>query len=103
MLVCSARTWDELAFGEELEQLEAGRADFRFVAAITRGPGRRPADRPQRPDAPALKELIAQWGRVPRHVFVCGSNRFVEGVTRGLPDASLPAGMIRTERYGGAE
>jgi ferredoxin-NADP reductase len=40
---------------------------------------------------------------VPRHVFVCGSNRFVEGVTRGLPDASLPAGMIRTERYGGAE
>lgn len=103
MLVCSARTWDELAFGQELEQLEASRADFRFVAAITRGPGHRPADRTQRLDAAALKELIAQWGRLPRHVFVCGSNRFVEGVTRGLPDASLPAGMIRTERYGGAE
>ena len=103
MLVCSARTWEELAFGEELERIEAGRPDFRFVAAITRGPGHRPADRTQRLDAPALKELIAQWGRVPRHVFVCGSNRFVEGVTRGLADASLPAGMIRTERYGGAE
>ena len=103
MLVCSARTWDELAFGEELEQLEAGRADFRFVAAITRGPGHRPADLAQRLDAAALKDLIAQWGQPPRHVFVCGSNRFVEGVTRGLADASLPAGMIRTERYGGAE
>jgi len=103
MLVCSARTWDELAFGEELERLEASRADFRFVAAITRGSGHRPADRTQRLDAAALKELIAQWGRLPRHVFVCGSNRFVEGVTRGLADASLPAGMIRTERYGGAE
>ena len=103
MLVCSARTWDELPFGEALERLEASRADFRFVAAITRGPGHRPADRTQRLDAPALRELITQWGHVPRHVFVCGSNRFVEGVIRGLADAALAAGMIRTERYGGAE
>lgn len=103
MLVCSARTWEELAFRDELLQLEASRADFRFVAAITRGPRQRDSDRAERLDASALKELIAQWGHTPRHVYVCGSNRFVEGVTRGLPDASLAAGMIRTERYGGAD
>ena len=103
MLVCSARTWEELAFRDELLRLEASRLDFRFVAAITRGPKQRPADRDQRLDAAALKQLIAQWAHAPRHVFVCGSNRFVEGVTRGLPDDTLAAGMIRTERYGGAD
>lgn len=103
MLVCSARTWEALAFRDELLQLEARRADFRFIAAITRGPKQRDSDRAQRLDAPALRALIAQWGHAPRHVYVCGSNRFVEGVTRGLPDASLAAGIIRTERYGGAD
>ncbi|MDM0031842.1 FAD-binding oxidoreductase [Variovorax sp. J22P271] len=103
MLVCSARTWDELACRDELLGLEASRTGFRFVAAITRGPVQRAGDRAQRLDAAALKELIVRWGHLPRHVLVCGSNRFVEGVTRGLADATLAAGMIRTERYGGAE
>lgn len=103
MLVCSARTWDELAFRDELLRLEAERTGFRFIAVTTRGPRQRAGDREQRLDAAALKALVAAWLPPPRHVYVCGSNRFVDGVTHGLADATLAEGMIRTERYGGAE
>ncbi|MBT2301026.1 hypothetical protein J7E70_11190 [Variovorax paradoxus] len=103
LLVYSARTWEELAFRDELLQLEAGHPAFRFIAAVTRGPKQRAGDSGRRIDAASLRQMLADWRHLPRHVYVCGSNRFVEGVTRGLPDASLPAGIIRTERYGGAD
>lgn len=103
LLVYSARTWEELAFCDELLQLELRHPAFRFIAAITRGPKQRAGDSERRIDAASLRQMLAGWRHLPRHVYVCGSNRFVEGVTRGLPDASLPAGIIRTERYGGAD
>jgi ferredoxin-NADP reductase len=102
LLVYSARTWEELAFRDELLQTQAQHPAFRFVAATTRGPKRRAADSERRIDAASLRQLLAGWQQLPRHVYVCGSNRFVEGVTRGLIDATLPAGIIRTERFGGA-
>lgn len=103
LLVYSARTWEELAFRDELLRLEARHPAFRLVAATTRGPKQRAGDSERRIDAASLRQILAGWQQRPRHVYVCGSNRFVEGVTRGLPDASLPAGIIRTERYGGAD
>jgi len=103
MLVYSSRTWEEVAFADELQQLQAqmpGR--FLFVAATTRGAPQREGDLSRRLDAAQLQGLLARWGQVPRHVFVCGSNRFVEAATEGLQAAGVPAGAIRTERYGGA-
>ena len=40
-------------------------------------------------------------GRVPRHVYVCGSNAFVETVTSALVLDGIAPGIIRAERYGG--
>ena len=103
MLAYSARTWDELAFAGELQQLQARMPDrFLFVAATTRGAPQREGDLSRRLDTAQLQGLMARWGRQPRHVFVCGSNRFVEAATEGLQAAGVPAGAIRTERYGGA-
>ncbi|TIU17205.1 MAG: oxidoreductase, partial [Mesorhizobium sp.] len=31
---------------------------------------------------------------------VCGSNAFVSAAAQALIDAGVPAGLIRTERYG---
>jgi ferredoxin-NADP reductase len=56
----------------------------------------------RRIDPAQLAALLARWGHAARHVYVCGSNRFVESATRGLLDAGVPAGAVRTERYGGA-
>jgi ferredoxin-NADP reductase len=103
LLVYSARTWEELAFREELIDLEARHASLRFVGVTTRGPRQRAGDRDRRLDAASLKDLLAQWRQRARQVYVCGANRFVEAVINGLIDASLPAGIIRTERYGGAD
>jgi len=104
LLVYSARTWAELAFADELQQMQALQPDrFLFVAAVTREAPRREGDLARRLDAEQLKDVQARWGQVPRHVFVCGSNRFVEATTDGLQAAGVPAAVIRTERYGGAD
>ena len=102
LLVVSARTWAELAFRDELIALQARAPRLRFVAVTTRDAARRPGDLVQRLDSAALQRLLADWGHVPAHVFVCGANRFVEAVTTGLLDAAVPVERIRTERYGGA-
>jgi ferredoxin-NADP reductase len=47
------------------------------------------------------RESLARWGCEPRHVFVCGANRFVEAAASALIDANVPPDRIRTERYGG--
>ncbi len=102
LLVASARTWDDIAFRDELLRLEASHAGLRCVVAVTRGDKRRAQDLDRRLDAATLRELLLQWGHVPRHVFVCGANRFVAAVSDGLLDAGVPAAIIRTERYGGS-
>jgi ferredoxin-NADP reductase len=103
LLVYSVRTWEELAFRDELMRLESHHPALRFVAVTTRGPKRRAGDLERRLDAASLRGLLARWQQRPRHVHVCGSNRVVEAVSTGLLDAALPAGIIRTERYGGAD
>ena len=103
MLVYSARTWDEVAFADELQQLQAQVPQrFVFVAATTRGAPQRAGDLSRRLDAAQWQALQARWGQVPRHVFVCGSNRFVEAATDGLQAVGVAPQIIRTERYGGA-
>jgi ferredoxin-NADP reductase len=101
LLVYSARTWEELIFREEL--LEAERRDprFRFVVTTTREPRHRPQDFERRLDGALLGDIIRRWGELPRHVYVCGATAFVETVADALVSQGLPAGDIRTERYGG--
>ena len=102
LLVCSARTPADLPFRAELLALEAARPEFTFIAVTTREPPPRPTDLGRRLDAAAIASVLGRWGHAPRHVFVCGANRFVEAVANGLIDAGIPAAHIKTERYGGA-
>ncbi|MDM0076958.1 FAD-binding oxidoreductase [Variovorax sp. J2P1-59] len=103
LLAYSVRTWEELAFRDELIDLEARHPDFRFIVTTTRGPEHRIGDLHRRLNAASIREILTHWKQAARHVYVCGSNRFVEAVSAGLLDASLPASIIRTERYGGAD
>jgi ferredoxin-NADP reductase len=75
---------------------------FGLVLTTTREPRRRAGDFDRRLDGDLLRERLAQWGQAPRHVYVCGSNAFVESVTSSLVRAGMPAARIRAERYGGA-
>ena len=103
LLVYSARTWEELVFRDELLLLQARDANFGFVVTTTRGPRHRPEDFERRIDPSLLRDVALRWGRTAPHVYVCGSNVFVEAVTSSLVLQAVPPERIRTERYGGRD
>ncbi len=102
LLVCSARTADEILFRDELVALETADPAFSLALATTRGAATRVQDFDRRLDRTLWDMLLARWGHAPRHVYVCGSNAFVEAMTRALVDSGQAPLQIRTERYGGA-
>jgi ferredoxin-NADP reductase len=48
-----------------------------------------------------IADVLGLASNAPRITYVCGSNTFVECISKGLLAAGLSAGTIRTERYGG--
>lgn len=101
ILLLSARSWDEILYRDELIELDHQGNGFSVVFALTRGASMRDGDYSRRVDGPMMLELIARLPEAPRHVFVCGSNAFVNAAANGAVDAGVPAGIVRTERYGG--
>jgi ferredoxin-NADP reductase len=100
LLVYSARTWDDVVYRDELLRLAASDPNFALALTTTREPRHRPQDFDRRLDRALLRELLASWGRAPRHVYVCGANAFVEAVTSDLVLEGIPARAIKAERYG---
>jgi ferredoxin-NADP reductase len=100
-LIASARTAADLLYLDELRSRHAARAGFTLVATVTREAPSGPDLRGGRIDRALLARVLAAPAGRPRCTFVCGSNPFVEAVTRLLLDLSVPADRIRTERYGG--
>lgn len=102
LLVYSARTWEDMVFREELMDIQSRQPEFRFIAIATRDPSQRPGNFSRRIDLSLMREILAGWDRTPAHVYVCGSNAFVEAAASSLAGEGAPAGRIRTERYGGS-
>ena len=86
-LAVSARTWDDLPYGEELVAAGA------FVALSRAAYDTRPA---ARLTAGELQPLIRS--EVP--CYVCGSDRFAEAASDLLLESGVPADRIRVERFG---
>ena len=99
-LVFSARIWDEVIFRDDLIGLDDRRDGFDLVLALTREPARRPTDYSRRVDVAMMEQSMVRLPAPPRLAFVCGSNAFVSAAAQALIDAGVPAGLIRTERYG---
>lgn len=99
-LVFSVRVWDEVIFRDELIGLDDRRDGFDLVLTLTREAARRPADYSRRVDAAMMMQSMARLPEPPKLAFVCGSNAFVSAAAQALIDADVPAGLIRTERYG---
>ncbi|TIQ33246.1 MAG: oxidoreductase [Mesorhizobium sp.] len=99
-LVFSARTWDEVIFRDELIGLDDRRDGFDLVLTLTREQARRPSDYSRRVDAHMMVQAMERLPKAPRLAYVCGSNAFVSAAAAALIDAGVPAGLIRTERYG---
>ncbi|MDH2309533.1 FAD-binding oxidoreductase [Methylobacterium brachiatum] len=92
-LIYSARTREEAIALPELERLAGDGTGFSLHLTTTRDAGGR------RIDAALVAGALARVGR-PEKVFLCGSNRFVGAASDLILDAGVPAGVIRTERFG---
>jgi ferredoxin-NADP reductase len=100
-LVYSARTWDELIFRDELLQRKSRDPRFALTLTTTRESRRDGVDHDRRLDAALIDDILKRWQRTPRHVYVCGSNAFVEAATSALVAHGVPPRIVRAERYGG--
>jgi ferredoxin-NADP reductase len=101
ILLLSARTWDEALYRGELSSLNEDMAGFKFVLSLTRETAERGQDFTRRIDAAMVTDVVKRLPGPPAHVFVCGSNAYVNAAADGAIAAGIPAAMIKTERYGG--
>jgi ferredoxin-NADP reductase len=101
LLVYSARTWNEVIFRDELLERKRRDAGFSLALTTTREARRGEVEYDRRVDRSLLREILGGWQRTPRHVYVCGSNAFVEAATSALVAEGLPPRIVRAERYGG--
>jgi ferredoxin-NADP reductase len=99
-LVNSARTIADSLYLDELRALHAGHRGFTLVATLSREVAEQADLASGRIDEALLARALGPLDDL-RHVFVCGSNPFVEAVAGHLLDLGLEPGRIRTERYGG--
>lgn len=101
LLLYSARTWEDLAYRDELLQIAARDRNFLVVVSTTRGPRQRDTDFARRLDPALFRDVLQRWEQTPLHSYVCGSNPFVESATSALVAENIPASTLRAERYGG--
>lgn len=100
VLLFSARKREEILFEEELFGLHSLNDGFQLVLTLTREQMPHPGHYGRRVDAQIMAEVIARLPAVPRFVFVCGSNPFVEAASQAAMDFGVPMQAIKTERYG---
>jgi ferredoxin-NADP reductase len=99
-LLYSSRTFEDIIYRDELEQLQSRGEGLEVVHTLTRAQPPGWTGRAGRVDVELLREVSFPPELNPR-VFVCGPTSFVEAVAEGLVGLGHRPGRIRTERFGG--
>jgi ferredoxin-NADP reductase len=99
-LLLSARTWDDVLYREELLALDRLDNGFTLVLTLTRDLPRRTNDYSRRVDTKLFAEVVGRLPCSPQHVFICGSNPFVNSAAEAALSTGVSASIIKTERYG---
>jgi predicted ferric reductase len=96
VLLYRARSWDEVLFRDELEQLMAARqGELRYLVG-SRGGGA--TDLPEEPFSPrSLLQLVPDVAQ--RDVFVCGSGQMMQELHDSLRELGVPDAQIHYERF----
>jgi ferredoxin-NADP reductase len=101
LLLFSARTGNDVVWQDELQSLAEANDGFRLALTLTREKTMRAGDFSRRVDQAMMADVLTRLPETPRHVFVCGSHRFVESATQGAIAAGVNRRSIATERFGG--
>jgi ferredoxin-NADP reductase len=94
-LLYSARTWDDVIYRDELEQLAGDGLDV--VYTLTRAQPEGWAGYARRVDRELLAEVVPEQLAL---AFVCGPTRFVEAVAQALVELGHDPARVKTERFG---
>jgi ferredoxin-NADP reductase len=98
-LVYSSRTWEDIIFRDELEQLSAGSDGLEVFHTLTRFQPEGWSGYGRRVDAQMLAETAWEPTNMPAS-YICGPTSFVEAVSRALVLLGHEAKSIKTERFG---
>jgi predicted ferric reductase len=96
VLLYRARSWDEVLFRDELEQLMAARqGELRYLVGSR---GRGTTDLPEEPfNARALRQMVPDV--LQRDVFICGSGQMMQELHYSLKELGVPDTQIHYERF----
>jgi ferredoxin-NADP reductase len=98
-LLYSSRSYEDIIYRTELDELAAHGDGFEVFHTLTRTQPEGWTGYARRIDEDLLREVAWPAADQPR-VFVCGSTRFVDAAADGLLALGYDAGWIRTERFG---
>jgi ferredoxin-NADP reductase len=98
-LLASARSWDELIYRHELEQLKDQSERFEVVLTLTRSQPPGWAGYSRRIDRDLLAEATWPVEDAPL-IFICGPTGFVETAAAIMLDLGHQSERIKTERFG---
>jgi ferredoxin-NADP reductase len=98
-LLFSSRTYEDIIFRAELEQLDSARDGLVVFHTLTRDHPTGWKGYTRRIDQEMLAEIIGPLGRSVR-AFICGPTLLVESVADGLVQFGIEPARIRTERFG---
>jgi ferredoxin-NADP reductase len=94
-LLYSARTWDDVIYRDELEQLAGDGLDV--VYTLTRAQPDGWTGYARRVDRELLAQVVPEQFAL---AFVCGPTPFVEAVAQTLVELGLDPARVKTERFG---
>jgi ferredoxin-NADP reductase len=98
-LLLSSRSYDEIIYHKELEDLVAKGAALEVVHTLTRSRPGGWTGYDRRIDAEMLREIAPAPGEKPL-VFVCGPTPLVESVAAALVELGYDPNRVKTERFG---
>ena len=98
-LLYSSRTPEDIIYFDELERLRSANNGLEVFHTLTRTQPPGWTGYARRIDTQMLLEMTQPLGRDVQ-VFICGPTQLVESAANDLVQIGVPAGSIRTERFG---
>jgi ferredoxin-NADP reductase len=98
-LVYSSRTYEDIIYREEIDQLAKDDPSLEVIHTLTRQKPIGWAGYTRRIDEQMLNDAIRPFGKN-LIAYICGPTALVEGVANSLVALGIPPGLIRTERFG---
>ena len=98
-LLFSTRSWKEVIYQNELEQMTENSTQIKINLIYTREPATGWTGYQRRIDRAMLADVLAYFS-VPPQCFVCGPSGLVEQAANILVDLGIVESTIRTERFG---